>query len=107
MNLLQSTKSRLTKDKNEENVTRLEITEVALIHCNIVINSYQQNLRALYTFVLNKSFGQLINISQENFIFSKTFDSEFHCTCIQSKYRKTWTRNNSVFGHFLRSVLVY
>ena len=107
MNLLQSTKSRLTKDKNEENVTRLEITEVALIHCNIVNNSYQQNSRVLYTFVPNKSSGQLLNIWPENFIFLKTFDSEFHCACIQSEYRKTWTRNNSVFGHFLLSVLVY
>ena len=103
MNLLQSTKSRLTKDKNEENVTRLEITEVALIHCNIVNNSYQQNSRVLYRFVPNKSSGQLLNISPENFIFLKTFDSEFHCACIQSEYRKTWTRNNSVFGHFSRS----
>ena len=31
----------------------------------------------LYTFVPNKSFGQLLNISPENFIFLKTFDSEF------------------------------
>ena len=38
---------------------------------------YQQNLRALYTFVPNKSFGQLLNISPENFIFLRTFDSEF------------------------------
>ena len=31
----------------------------------------------LYTFVPNKSFGQLLDISSENFIFLKTFDSEF------------------------------
>ena len=31
----------------------------------------------LYTFVPNKSFGQLLDISPENFIFLKTFDSEF------------------------------
>ena len=31
----------------------------------------------LYTFVPNKSFGQLLNISSENFIIVRTFDSEF------------------------------
>ena len=48
-----------------------------LIHCNIVNNSYQQNSRVLYTCVSNKSFRQLLNVSPENFIFLKTFDSEF------------------------------
>ena len=55
----------------------LEITEVVLIHYNVVNNSYQQNSRVLYTFVPNKSFGQLLDILHENFIFLKTFDSEF------------------------------
>ena len=55
----------------------LEITEVVLIHCNVVNNSYQQNSRVLYTFVPNISFGQLLDILHENFIFLKTFDSEF------------------------------
>ena len=55
----------------------LEITEVVLIHCNVVNNSYQQNSRVLYTFVPNKSFGQLLDISPKKFIFLKTFDSEF------------------------------
>ena len=77
MKLIWSTKSKITKDKNGENVSYLEITEVILIHCNIVNNSYQQSSRVLYTFVPNKSFGQLLDISTENFIFLKTFDSEF------------------------------
>ena len=55
----------------------LEITEVVLIYCNIVNNDYQQDSRVLYTFVPNKSFGQLLDISPKNFIFLKTFDSEF------------------------------
>ena len=55
----------------------LDITEVVLVHCNIVNNNYQQNSKALCTFALNKSFGQLLDISIQNFIFSKTFDSEF------------------------------
>ena len=77
MKLLGSTKSKITKDKNGENVLYLEITEEVLIHCNVVNNSYQQNSRVLYTFVPNKSFGQLLDISPENFIYLKTFDSEF------------------------------
>ena len=55
--LLENTKNKITKDKNGENVPRLEIIEVVLIHCNIVNNDYQQKLRVLYTFVTNKSFG--------------------------------------------------
>ena len=55
----------------------LEITEIVLVHCNIVNNNYQQDSRALYTFVPNKSFGQLLDISPKNFIFLKTFGSEF------------------------------
>ena len=55
----------------------LEITEVVLVHCNIVNNYYQQNSRVLYAFVPNKSFGQLLDISPKDFIFLKIFDSEF------------------------------
>ena len=47
--LLGSTKSKVT-----ENASFLEITEVILMHCNVAINSYQQNSRVLYTFVPNK-----------------------------------------------------
>ena len=75
--LLESTKSKIAKDENDENVLYLEITEVVLIHCNVVNNSYQQESRVLYKFVPNKSFGQLLDISPKNFIFLKTFDSEF------------------------------
>ena len=77
MKLLESTKSKITKDENGENVPCLEINEVVLIHCNVVNNNSQQNSRVLYTFLPNKSFGQLLDISPKNFIFIKTFDSEF------------------------------
>ena len=77
MKLIGSTESKITKDKNGENVPYLEITEIVLIHCNVVNSSYQQNSRGLFTFVPNKSFGQLLDISPEKFIFLKTFDSEF------------------------------
>ena len=55
----------------------LEITEVALVHCNIVNNDYQKDLRVLYKFAPNKSFGQLSDFSPKNFIFLKMFNSEF------------------------------
>ena len=77
MKLLGSTKSRITKDKNDENVPHLEITEVILVHCNFVNNDFQQDSGILYTFVPNKPFGSLIEISQPNHIFLKTFNSEF------------------------------
>ena len=75
--LLESTKSEITKDKNGENVPHLEIIEVILVNCNIVTNDCQQDSRVLYTFVPNKSFSQLLDISPKQFIFSKTFNSEF------------------------------
>ena len=77
MKLLGNTKSKITKDENGENVPYLDITEVVLIDCNVVNNSYQQNSRVLHTFVPRKSFGQLLDISPKNFIFLITFDSKF------------------------------
>ena len=76
MKLLGSTKSKITKDENGENVPHLKITEVFLTYCNIVSNNYQHYSRDFYTFVHNKSFGQLLDISPKNFIFSKNFNSE-------------------------------
>ena len=58
--LLGSTENKITKDKNGENVPHLEITEVVLVHCNIVNNDYEQDSRVLYTFVPNKSFGSIL-----------------------------------------------
>ena len=54
MKLLRSTKSKITKGESSENVPDLEITEVVLIHFNIVNNDHQQDSRVLYTFVPNK-----------------------------------------------------
>ena len=77
MKLLGSTENKITKDKNSENVPHLEITEVVLVHFNIVDNDYQQDSRVLYTFVPNKLFSSLVEISPTNHIFLKTFNSEF------------------------------
>ena len=71
----------------------LEITELVLVHCNIVNKHYQQGSRVLYTFVSKKSFGQLLYISLKTFIFLKTFDSEF-------PYIEVWfTDQNSKLLH--------
>ena len=77
MKLLESTKNKITKNKNGEDVPNLEITEVVLVHCNIVNNDYQQDSRVLYTFVPNKPFGSLLEISPKNHIFLKTFNSQY------------------------------
>ena len=69
MKLLGSTENKITKDKNGENLPRLEITEVVLVHRNIVNNDYQQDSRALYTFVPNNPFGSLLEIFRTNHIF--------------------------------------
>ena len=69
MKILGNTINKITKKKNVENVPHLEITEVVLIHCNIVNNDYQQDSRVLYTFVPNKTFGSLLEISPTNHIF--------------------------------------
>ena len=69
MKLLRSTKSKIKKDKSGENVPHLEITEVVLVHCNFVNNNYKEDSRVLDTFVPNKSFRQLLDISPKNFIF--------------------------------------
>ena len=69
MKLLGSTENKVTKDKNGESVPHLEIVELVLIHCNLGNNNYQQNSRILYTFVPNKPFGSLSEISQTNLSF--------------------------------------
>ena len=77
MKLLGSTENKITKDKNGENVPHLEITEVVLVHCDIVNNDYQQNSRVLYAFVPNKRFGSLLENSSINHIVLKTFNLEY------------------------------
>ena len=75
--MLASIVSKISKDKNGENVPHLEIVELVLVHCNLVNNDYQQNSRILYTFVPNKTFGSLLEILPPNHFFLKTLNSEF------------------------------
>ena len=77
MKLLVSTESKITKNKNDENVPHLEVAELVLFHCNLVNNDYQQDSRTLYTFVPNKTFGSLLEISPTSHVFLKIFNSEF------------------------------
>ena len=77
MKLLGSIQNKITKDKSGENVPHLEITEIVLVHCNIVNNDYQQDSRVLYTFIPNKPFGSLLEVSSTNHTFLKTFNSEY------------------------------
>ena len=77
MKLLGSTENKITKDKNGENLPHLKIAELVLVHCNMVNNDYQQDSRVLYTFVPNKSFGRLLDISPSNHTFFKIFNSEY------------------------------
>ena len=77
MKLIESTKSKIIKDKNGQNIPHSESTEAVSIHYNIVNNDYLNDSRVSYTFIHNKSFNQLLDISLKAFIFLKTFDSEF------------------------------
>ena len=95
MKLLRSTKSKITEDKNGENVPHLEITVVLLVHCNIINNGYQHDSRVLYTFVANNSFGSLLEISLKTHIFLKTFNLEFQEIKVWSRSRSVFTDQNS------------
>ena len=74
---LGSTKKDAHKDKNGENATKLESVEVVLVHCNLVKNNYQHTSEVLFTFVLSKEFGQLINISPHSLTMMNTVNTEF------------------------------
>ena len=47
MKLLRGAESKITKDRNDENVPYLKGTEGVLIHRNVVNNSYQQIMKSL------------------------------------------------------------
>ena len=88
--LLGRTTSKINRNENSKNLFHLEVTEALLIHCNIGNSDDEQDLRALYTFVCNKLFSQLLDISPKSFIFLKTFNSEFSNTevCFTDQHSK-------------------
>ena len=77
MKLLGSTKKVVDKDKNGEIVPKLDSVEVVLVQCNLVKTGYQHTLKVLFTFVPNKKFVQLINISPHAFTMMNTINTEF------------------------------
>ena len=77
MKLLGSTKKGIDKDKNGENVRKLESVEVVLDHCDLVKNDYQHTSKVLFTFVPNKKFSQLINISLHYLTMMNIVKTEF------------------------------
>ena len=77
MKLLVSAKKDVDKNKDGEDVPKLESVEVILVHCNIVNNSYQKASKVLFTFEPNKQFGQLITISPHLLTMLKTTNAEF------------------------------
>ena len=77
MKLLGSTKKVVNKDKKGENVPKRESVEVVLVHCNLVKNNYQHSSKVLFSFVPNKRFGQLINISPNTLTMMNTVNTEF------------------------------
>ena len=77
MKLLGSSKQAIDSNKDSELVPKLEIVESVLVHCNLVTNDYQQASKVLFTFVPNKSFGQLMNIRPHSSTMLKTVNAEF------------------------------
>ena len=77
MKLLGSAKNVVHKDKDGKIVTKLESVEIALVHCNLVKNDYQHTSKILFSFVPNKQFGQLINISPHSLTMMTTVNTEF------------------------------
>ena len=77
MKLLGSGKRDVDKDKDGENVPKLESVEVLLVHCNLVKNDYQYASKVLFTSAPNKQFGELINISPHSLTMMNTINVEF------------------------------
>ena len=75
--LLGSTKRDVDSDTNSETVPKLESVEVVLVHCNLVKNDYLGTSKVLFSFVPNKQFGQLINISPHSLTMINTVNTEF------------------------------
>ena len=77
MRLLGSTKKDVDADKNSENVPKLKSAESVLVHCNLLNKDYEHISKVLFSFVPNKQFGQLINISPHSLTMMNTVNTEF------------------------------
>ena len=78
----------------------LEIREVVLVLCDTVNNDCQHDSRVLYTFVPNKPFGSLLEISPTNNFFLKTFNSEYDeiKVCFTDQNSKITNRGQNKFN---------
>ena len=77
MKLLGNTQKVVDKNNNGENVPKLESIEVVLVHCHLVKNDYQHASKVLFSFISNKKFGQLLNISPHDFTMMNTINRIF------------------------------
>ena len=77
MKLSGTTKEDVDQDKDGEDMSKLESFEVALVYCNLANNNYQQASTVLFTFVPNKQFDQLSNISPHSLTMLNTTNTEF------------------------------
>ena len=98
MKLLRSAKTDVDKDKDGEDVPKLETVEVVLVHCNLVNNSYQQASKVLFTFVPNKQFVQLITVSPHLLTMLKTTNAELQSiqVCFTDKNNRPLEKEDSV-----------
>ena len=77
MKLLGSSKSAIDSDNNSELVPKLESLDLVLMHCNLVNNTYQKASRVLFTFVPDKSYGQIMTTVPHSLILLKAVNTEF------------------------------
>ena len=78
MTLYGGSEKRITKDKIGENFFRLETFEIALVHCSLVNNVYQHDLKVFNIFTPNKLIRNLVNICALNILnFLKHSNSSF------------------------------
>ena len=83
----------------------LAATRVVLLHCNIVNNDYQQDLRTWYSFVLNKLYGQLLKISQTNFIFFIYSEFSYITECCTDQSKKKLIKKTIIKSKVLQRLL--
>ena len=77
MKLFGSSKKLVNKTKNGKNVRSLEAVEVVLVQCNLVDRQYQKKSEVLYAFMPTRSCAYLLNVEPSNFVFLKSYNTEF------------------------------
>ena len=70
-------KKHVDKDKDGQIVQKLEYVEVVLVHWNLIKNDYQHTSNVLFSFVPNKQFGHIVNISPHSLTMMSTVNTKF------------------------------